>query len=49
MKNVIIIDTGPAGLTAGIELLRQSSEYKVTILENDSCAGGISKTVQYNG
>lgn len=47
MKNVIIIGAGPAGLTAGIELLRQSFDYKVTILEKDSCAGGISKTVQY--
>ena len=49
MKNAIIIDACPAGLTAGIELLRQSSDSKVTILENDSYAGGISKTVQYNG
>lgn len=45
MKNVIIIGAGPAGLTAGIELLRQSFDYKVTILEKDSCAGGMSKTV----
>lgn len=49
MKNVIIIGAGPAGLTAGIELLRQSSDYKVTILEKDLCAGGIAKTVQHNG
>ncbi len=51
MKKVIIIGAGPAGLTAGYELLRQSSssEYDVTILEESDCIGGISRTVQHNG
>ena len=33
MKKVIIIGAGPAGITAGYELLKQSGEYEVTILE----------------
>ena len=51
MKNVIIIGAGPAGLTAGYELLKKTKdndeEYKVIILELDSQVGGISKTVNY--
>ncbi len=50
MKKVIIIGAGPAGLTAGYELLRQApSEYQVTILEETDAIGGISKTVNHNG
>ncbi len=51
MKKVIIIGAGPAGLTAGYELLKQSSasDYEVVILEESGCIGGISRTVQYNG
>ena len=50
MKKVIIIGAGPAGLTAGYELLRQAPEqYEVTILEESSSIGGISKTVRHNG
>ncbi len=50
MKNVIIIGAGPAGLTAGYELLKQApDEYQVTILEESDTMGGISRTVQYNG
>lgn len=49
MKNVIIIGAGPAGLTAGYELLKKNKEYKVTILEESSDIGGISRTVKYNG
>ena len=48
-KKVIIIGAGPAGLTAGYELLTRSNEYDVTILEADSQVGGISKTVNRNG
>ena len=45
-KNVIIIGAGPAGLTAGLELIRAG--YQVTILEKDPrYVGGISRTVQY--
>jgi protoporphyrinogen oxidase len=58
MKKVVIIGAGPAGLTAGYELLKkedneleasQKEEYEVVILEEDKQVGGISKTVHYNG
>jgi len=49
MKTVIIIGAGPAGLTAGYELLSRSKEYKVTILEEFDKIGGISRTVNYKG
>ena len=49
MKNVIIIGAGPAGLTAGYELLEKSKDYNVVILEGSQELGGISKTVYYNG
>ena len=49
MKKVIIIGAGPAGITAGYELLKQSDEYEVTILEESPYIGGISRTEVYNG
>ena len=49
MKQVIIIGAGPAGLTAGYELLKRSKEYKVIILEETDKFGGISRTVNYKG
>lgn len=49
MKKVIIIGAGPAGLTAGYELLKENKDYEVIILEEDKQVGGISKTVKYNG
>ena len=50
MKKVVIIGAGPAGLTAGYELLKDGNkEYEVIILEGSSEIGGISKTVKYNG
>lgn len=49
MKRVIIIGAGPAGLTAGYELLKGNKDYEVIILEEDKQVGGISKTVRYNG
>ena len=48
-KEVIIIGAGPAGLTAGYELLKKSKDYHVTILEETNDIGGISKTVKYHG
>lgn len=48
-KHVVIIGAGPAGLTAAYELLEQPQAYRVTILEEDTRIGGISKTVQYAG
>ncbi|MCR5599620.1 MAG: NAD(P)/FAD-dependent oxidoreductase [Ruminococcus sp.] len=50
MKKIIIIGAGPAGLTAAYELLRDGSgEYDVTVLEETTAIGGISKTVNYKG
>ena len=48
-KKVIIIGAGPAGVTAGLELLRKSKKYDVTILEESNEIGGISRTVKYKG
>ena len=45
MKNVVIVGAGPAGLTAAYELLEQSKDVKVTILEESNVIGGISRTV----
>lgn len=49
MKKVIIIGVGPAGLTAGYELLKdsQKGEIEVIILEESGEIGGISRTVKY--
>ena len=49
MKKVYVIGAGPAGLTAAYELLKQSSDYEVVVLEESSDMGGISKTVNYKG
>ncbi len=49
MKKCIIIGGGPAGLTAGYELLKNSKDYEVIILEQSDVLGGISRTVKYNG
>lgn len=47
-KTAIIIGAGPAGLTAGFELLKET-DIKPIIIEKDSQVGGISKTINYNG
>ena len=48
-KRAIIIGGGPAGLTAAYELLTQSDDYEVVLLEADRILGGISRTVAYHG
>ena len=48
-QKVIIIGEGPAGLTAGLELLRSDKNFDVTILEESNEIGGISRTVRHNG
>ena len=48
-KKVVIIGAGPAGLTAGYELLKDIDKYEVVILEESQEIGGISRTVKYNG
>ena len=45
---IVIIGAGPAGLTAGLELLR-AGRRNVTILEATQDIGGLSKTVNYKG
>ena len=47
-KKAIIIGAGPAGLTAGLELLRRS-EIVPVILEASDEIGGISRTIRYKG
>jgi len=49
MKKAVIIGAGPAGVTAAYELLKQSKEYEVLILEESQEIGGISRTVRYKG
>ena len=49
MKKVYVIGAGPAGLTAAYELLKQSKDYEVIVLEESNDMGGISKTVNYKG
>lgn len=49
MQKVIIIGAGPAGLTAGIELLKHTGKYDVVVLEESQEIGGISRTVRHNG
>lgn len=48
MKQAIIVGAGPAGLTAGLELLKQTDIHPVIFEATDSI-GGISKTVEYKG
>jgi protoporphyrinogen oxidase len=47
-KQAIIIGAGPAGLTAGLELLRRSDIIPI-ILEASDEIGGISRTIRYKG
>lgn len=45
-KNVVILGAGPAGLTAGYEILRRmGSDYTVSIIEQRQCVGGLCRTV----
>src|SRR5487761_2740920 len=44
----IIIGAGPAGLTAALELLRQTN-IKPILIEASHDIGGISRTVRYKG
>lgn len=48
-KQAVVIGAGPAGLTAALELLRQSDGYQVTVLEESGAFGGISRTVKHGG
>lgn len=48
-QQAVIIGAGPAGLTAAYELLVQSDDYRVIVLEESAVFGGISRTVNYKG
>lgn len=47
-KTACIIGAGPAGLTAALELLKQT-DIKPVIFEMSSAIGGLSRTVNYQG
>ena len=47
-RTAIIIGAGPAGLTAGLELLRRSDIVPI-LLEASDEIGGISRTIRYKG
>ncbi len=49
MEKIIIIGAGPAGITAGYELMKGTKKYEVVILEESDNIGGISRTVRYHG
>lgn len=46
-KKIIILGAGPAGLGAGLELIKNGT--KPLILEKESIVGGISRTINYKG
>ena len=49
-ESVVIIGAGPAGLTAGYELLmRCGTQYDIIIVEKDNQVGGLAKTVHNTG
>jgi protoporphyrinogen oxidase len=47
-RRAVIIGAGPAGLTAGLELLRRT-DIQPVILEASEEIGGISRTIRYKG
>src|SRR5271168_4229950 len=47
-KTAVIIGAGPAGLTAGLELLRRTDIHPI-VLEASGEIGGISRTIRYKG
>lgn len=49
MQKVIIIGAGPAGITAGYELIKRSPDFEVIILEKSNSIGGIARTIYHNG
>ncbi len=48
MKRAVIIGAGPAGLTAGVELLK-AGQFQVAVLERDDVVGGLARTNDYKG
>jgi protoporphyrinogen oxidase len=48
-RQIVVIGSGPAGLTAAYEFMKLDEAASVTILESDTVVGGISQTVQRDG
>ena len=47
-KTAVIIGAGPAGLTAALELIRQTDIIPI-VIEADSAIGGIARTISHHG
>ncbi|MCB9493214.1 MAG: NAD(P)/FAD-dependent oxidoreductase [Epsilonproteobacteria bacterium] len=47
-KKAVIIGAGPAGLTAGVELLR-TKKFAVDLIEKEKVVGGLARTTEYKG
>ena len=47
-KTAVIIGAGPAGLTAALQLLRQTA-VRPLVVEASAAVGGISRTIEFNG
>lgn len=48
-NKAVIIGAGPAGLTAALELLRQSEGVQPVVVEKANAVGGLSQTICYKG
>lgn len=48
-KRVVIIGSGPAGLTAAYELLKCDETYDIVVVEREAILGGLSRTHDYKG
>jgi protoporphyrinogen oxidase len=49
MRTLLIIGAGPAGLTAALEVLRRSSDWRPVVIEALTQVGGLARTVRHEG
>lgn len=47
-QNIIIIGAGPAGLSAALNILKTNKNINLTIIEEESVVGGLSRTIKTN-